>query len=445
MNHMLRKVIIVLSVILLFFVATMIYVLYGIYDTNSIKLDSNHKELVTLSKNDNQNVVLDEVGVKNDFKKEDLLIDEITTDDIESDTETTDAKILTPEEKYKAKDDFVKIDTREKKDTFCFVGDIFLSRRPRAAYDEKGIDGIIDSGFKKILDGSDFNIGNLECSITDDEENVADKTFTFALPTKYVKALTETGINLLTLANNHILDYGTDAMLNTIKELDNNEISHIGAGKNIEEARTCFIKEIDGKRYALIAASAVLPSDSWKAGDDRAGIFDGYNLKELCNELRNVRPFVDKVIVYMHWGRELDTVSNDWQKNIGRRLIDVGADLVIGTHPHVTQEIEYYKNVPIVYSLGNFIYGGTMRDMMLVEAVFDYSIDKNGQLQLIVVPGVTSYEQVKRYWKKETIKEKIQELQDKSSTCYIGDNGYVFTMEQVEAALNTLASSEKIN
>ena len=137
----------------------------------------------------------------------------------------------------------------------------------------------------------------------------------------------------------------------------------------------------------------------------------------------------------MHWGRELETVSNTWQKQYARRIVDAGADLVVGSHPHIVQEIEYYKNVPIVYSLGNFIYGGTMRDTMLVTATFDYSIDKNGQLQLIIYPGISSYERVKKDWNKDEIAAKIKELQDKSSTCYIGDNGYVFTMEQVAEAL----------
>lgn len=181
-----------------------------------------------------------------------------------------------------------------------------------------------------------------------------------------------------------------------------------------------------------------MPSESWKATYDRAGVFNGYDISELCDEVKKVKPFVDKVIVYMHWGRELETVSNTWQKQYARRIVDAGADLVVGAHPHMVQEIEYYKNVPIIYSLGNFIYGGTMRDTILVAATFDYSIDKNGQLQLIVYPGVSSYEKVKRYWKKEEIAVKIKELQDKSSTCYIGDNGYVFTMEQVMEALRGL-------
>ena len=144
----------------------------------------------------------------------------------------------------------------------------------------------------------------------------------------------------------------------------------------------------------------------------------------------------------MHWGRELETVSNTWQKQYGRRIVDAGADLIVGAHSHTIQEIEYYKNVPIIYSLGNFIYGGTMRDTILVTATFDYSIDKAGQLQLQIFTGISSYERVKKDWNKEEIAVKIKELQDKSSTCYIGDNGYVFTMEQVAAVLSSMENQQ---
>jgi poly-gamma-glutamate synthesis protein (capsule biosynthesis protein) len=422
-----RNIIIVVSVLVVICFATVMIVLYG----NKNDKNATIEEQTMLETTRQVSIYLEET---NDRATHSTVEEEKKEDAI------AETRFLTPEEKYKASDNFVKKGTREKKDTFCFVGDVFLSKKPRTAYDDKGIEGIIDEGYLNILKDSDFNVANLECSITDDTENAENKIFTFALPTEYITPLKEVGFNLFTIANNHILDYGTDSMLNTIKALDENNFIHIGAGKNIEEAKTAYIKEIEGKRYAFLSASSVLPNDTWKATHDREGVFNGYDISELCDEVKKVKPFVDKVIVYMHWGRELETVSNTWQKQYARRIVDAGADLVVGAHPHMVQEIEYYKNVPIVYSLGNFIYGGTMRDTILVAATFDYSIDKNGQLQLIVYPGVSSYEKVKRYWKKEEIVVKIKELQDKSSTCYIGDNGYVFTMEQVAEALSNIAN-----
>ena len=446
MSKIYRKIIIIVSILVVICFAAVMFVLYGnkksdgIYLNETIVIDDE-----SYDKKENETADSNELSEATEVIKENEK-ENVNDNATENENESESIAIpLTSDEKYKASNNFKKVDIREKKDVFCFAGDVFLSKKPIAAYDEKGLDGIIDESYLKILKNSDLNIANLECSITDNIENAEDKTFTFALPTKYVKPITEIGIDLFTMANNHSLDYGANAMLNTIKVLNDNKILHIGAGKNIEEAKRAYIKEIDGKRYAFLAASAVLPSDNWKATETRVGVFDGYDIRELCEEIKIVKPYVDKVIVYMHWGRELETVSNTWQKQYARRIVDAGADLIIGSHSHIVQEIEYYKNVPIVYSLGNFIYGGTMRDTILVTATFDYSVDKAGQLQLQIFTGISSYERVKKDWNKDEIAAKIKELQDKSSTCYIGDNGIVFTMEQVAEALKQLESSGEIN
>ena len=99
---------------------------------------------------------------------------------------------------------FEKVGTREKKDVFCFAGDIILAEKPRIAYDKGGIDAIVDKGIRLLFNNSDFNVANLECCITDEAVDKADKEWTFALPTKYIKVIKEAGIQLLTLANNHI-------------------------------------------------------------------------------------------------------------------------------------------------------------------------------------------------------------------------------------------------
>ena len=431
MNRFLKNAYVIILTIVFVCIFSILIVKYGMFDSDYIlKNEETSKTLTTIEKLNELKTLLDESFGKETKEEEQIEETEETVED-ESD-----------EEYLKPGEDFKPVETREKIDRFCFVGDMYMSKHPRNAYDKKGISGIVDAGYLNILKKSDLNVANLECSITDVKDNEADKTFTFALPSKYVKAFKEIGINLFTLANNHILDYGEDAMINTIKVLDENKISHIGAGKNIKEAKRIHIEEISGKRYGFISASSVLPYENWKAGDDSAGVLDGYNIKTVCAEIKKAKPYLDKIIVYMHWGKELDLVSTTWQKEYARRLVDSGADLVVGAHSHTVQEIEYYKGVPIVYSMGNFIYGGTMRDTMLVEATFNYNMDKNGMLQLTVYPGVSNYEKVVRTWNKETLLERYKELQDKSSTVYIGDNGIVFTMAQVEEGLKALAEKE---
>ena len=333
---------------------------------------------------------------------------------------------------YSPNKDFKKVGIREKKDVFCFAGDLILAEKPRVAYDNGGIDAIVDKGIRLLFNDSDFNIANLECAITDEAISPEDKEWTFALPTKYVKAIKEAGIQLLTLANNHILDFGTEALMNTIKILDENGILHIGAGKDLREASKIYIKEIEGKRYAFIGASAVIPKDSWKATDDRAGVANGYDTFEICSRIYKLKQYVDKVIVYIHWGKELEVRTGEMQRLIGRRLVDAGADLVVGTHAHVVQEIEYYNNVPIVYSLGNFVYGGTMRDMIILKATFDYSKNEKGDLEIRIYPGVANYQKVSRYYDETVLKDKIDEINRKNYNCYIDYLGIAHIENKVD-------------
>ena len=320
--------------------------------------------------------------------------------------------------------DFVKTTKREKKDVFCFAGDVYFSRRVREAYDKDGIDAILDKSYINELKAADLSVGNLECCITDDVDTPEDKTWTFALSSEYANGLKETEIDLFTLANNHILDYGLPALDDTIKALDSKGIAHIGAADNLYDAKKVYIKEIDGKRYAILAASAVLPNDFWKASKERGGVFNGYDAGAVAAEVKLLKNYFDKVIVYMHWGVELEETSNDYQKTAARRVIDAGADLVVGTHAHVVQEIEYYKGVPIIYSLGNFIYGGQVRDIIMLKATFDYSKNEKGTLTIKVMPGVSNYQKTKRYWN-DDLSLRLENLTLKSVNCTIDEGGMV--------------------
>jgi len=323
-----------------------------------------------------------------------------------------------------------KILTREKKDRLVFVGDIFFSNNIRRSYNDGGVDAIISESFRKVLESSDLNIANLECSITDDDDKPYDKTYVFALPTKYASALKEIGIGLFTLANNHILDFGVDALSKTMEILDNLGIAHVGAGTTLQEAKKAYIKVVEGKKYAIIGASAVLPDVSWIASESRGGVYNGYNIEKVAEDIKDIKSLCDKVIVYMHWGKELEGESNKTQKAFAHKLVDAGADLVIGTHPHITEEVEYYNGVPIVYSLGNFIYGGQSRDMYMCEAIFDYSDNPDGSLRLKLYPGISGYKSTREYDTDRETQNKIINLNKKSRECYIDKDGYVYSLDE---------------
>lgn len=186
--------------------------------------------------------------------------------------------------------------------------------------------------------------------------------------------LTFAGFDGLSIANNHILDWGSDALEDTIRILKENGIQPAGAGMNYEEANVPAIFAIRGMRLAILAYTTLYPQ-SLEARKNSAGVssFDLEGAKEKIRGLKNSGA-ADIVIVSIHWGDEYEAHANDEQKMIARALIDAGADLIIGHHSHVVQEVEKYKNSWIAYSLGNFVFDQgfskeTMEGLMLKATV----------------------------------------------------------------------------
>lgn len=271
--------------------------------------------------------------------------------------------------------------------SLVFAGDVLLSDHVLAAYERGGgIRGVVDEGFAQIIDSSDCFIVNQEFPFSDRGTAAPDKQFTFRLPPERVSILQEMGIDLVTLANNHALDFGTDALLDTVDVLDQAGIAHIGAGKNLDDAKEPVYKEMGGMTFAFIGASRVIPEVSWNASSSKPGMLTSYDPALLLEEIRTAEAQADYVVVYIHWGIERKERPESYQRTLGQQYIDAGADLVIGSHPHVLQGLEYYKGKPIVYSLGNFVFGSSIPRTMVLQA----EIEPDGTTALRLVPGTSS-------------------------------------------------------
>ena len=192
----------------------------------------------------------------------------------------------------------------------------------------------------------------------------------------------EMGIDLVTLANNHALDFGTEALSDTFSTLDQYGISYIGAGEDYERAKQAAVYELDGKTVAVLAASRVIPVVEWNILNRQPGMFCTYDSTALEEEIRACKELYDYVIVYVHWGVMEMERPEDYQRSMAYRYIDAGADVVMGTHPHVVQSIEFYQGKPIFYSLGNFLYGTTIKRTMLLQL----EVDGGGVLQSRIYP-----------------------------------------------------------
>jgi len=225
---------------------------------------------------------------------------------------------------------------------------------------------------ERFLKNADFNVVNLECPITDTGTPFKDKKFIFKLPREYSFILKEGAINVVTLSNNHIMDYGVEGLISTLDVLNKNGIKYTGAGQNEEDAREPVILEKNGVKIGILAYSATFPREYW-ATDKRPGTAFPFRNK-VKNDIKNLRNIVDFLVVSFHWGAELLDTPKTYQKVLAKFAIDNGADLVIGHHPHVIQWPEIYRGKFIFYSLGNFIFGS-------------YSDNSSGAILNLIIDG----------------------------------------------------------
>ena len=264
--------------------------------------------------------------------------------------------------------------------TLLFVGDIMLSRSIGNIM-EKNKNYLFPFEFSiDFLKKADLTFGNLEGPISDKGKNQG-SIYSFRADPKVVEGLIESGFDILSIANNHIFDWGEPALLDTIDRLEKNNISYIGVGKNYQEANEIKIKEINGTKFGFLGLTSLYPKSFW-AKDNRVGLteFDEDKILEKIKKAKENK-IADVIIISLHWGEEYQTVSNQFQKNLAHKLVDVGADVVVGHHPHVAQDIERYKDGIIFYSLGNFVFDQnfskeTMEGLVTEIKIKDSKIDK---------------------------------------------------------------------
>lgn len=283
----------------------------------------------------------------------------------------------------------VRIKTEPEDETvrLVFAGDVLLSDHVLNAYERAGgdITGVVDQALLDQAAAGDLFIVNQEFPFSSRGQAAPDKQFTFRLPPERVGILSQMGIDWVTLANNHALDYGEEALVDTLDTLDQAGIVHVGAGRNLEEAKAPAKAEIKGKRIGLIGATRVIPETSWNASSGKPGMLVTYDPAMTLEAIGRLKESCDFVAVYVHWGIERDERPQEYQRAMGKQYIDAGADLVIGSHPHVLQGIEYYKGKPIVYSLGNFVFGSSIPRTALLTVEWD-----GEETRLSMTPAVSS-------------------------------------------------------
>lgn len=267
--------------------------------------------------------------------------------------------------------------------TMAAVGDMMLGGSPLTILQKQGYDYPFAKTLSYFKD-VDIVFGNLEGPLTFKGSSEPGKRFVFrTAPEKVSTALRKAGFTIVGLANNHTYDYGINGLYDTIDALNVAGIAYAGAGINAREARKPAILNIKGSRIAVLSYCLIIP-ENFYATDVEPGIAFGDEASVRADVAASKKQS-DIVIVAFHWGREGTSELEDYQRKMGHVAIDAGAAAVIGSHPHVLQGIERYKDGVILYSLGNFTFGSYTKTAR-VSAIASLSFEFNRVSSLRLYP-----------------------------------------------------------
>ncbi|MCU0846258.1 MAG: CapA family protein [Spirochaetes bacterium] len=238
--------------------------------------------------------------------------------------------------------------------SILFIGDILLSNEVEKRILAHGT-GYPFAKIKDDMKKYNFIVGNLEAPISTRGEMYEDKAYQFEVDPYVAACLKDLEIDAVSISNNHLLDYGEEGMYDTIYYLRQWQIMHTGAGKNLEEAKRPAVFRCGPTEICLLSYCTRPPLDYF-ATEDSAGI-SPFHPEAAYEDITRLKKEGNIVLVLMHWGIEQTKKPQAIQKYYARKMIDAGADGIVGHHPHWPQGVEIYKGKPIIYSLGNFING----------------------------------------------------------------------------------------
>lgn len=311
--------------------------------------------------------------------------------------------------------------------TFTFAGDVLLDDEYAimSTYRANGsvLENCIDPKLLEIMRGADVFMVNNEFTYTNRGTPLTNKTFTFRANPDNVSIMQDMGVDIVSLANNHASDYGEVSLLDTLDTLEGADIPYVGAGRNLEEASKVVYFQNGDIKIGIISATEVerlASPDTKGATENTPGTFRCFQNDDLEVVIKEAKQNCDFLIVYVHWGTE-STDQIDWsQPGQAEDFVAAGADVIIGAHPHVLQEIAYVNGVPVFYSLGNYWFNSKNLDSCLVTL----EIGKDGLVSMRFIPCITSGSKTFLATGVEEIRV-LQYMRDISETVNIDEDGFV--------------------
>lgn len=247
-----------------------------------------------------------------------------------------------------------------------FAGDMNFDDRTGTMQQlkSKGIGSVLSEDVRKVLADSDIMMINSECTFSTRGAPVAGKAYTFRSDPSNVLILKEIGVDIVGIANNHVCDYGLEALTDTITTLDQAGIPNVGAGNNLEEAKRPWYFVANGKKIAFVAATQIERTYNYtkEATETSPGVLKTLHPEKYLEVIREAKEHSDYVIAFVHWGTEGTNYYEADQVDLAEQFAAAGADAIIGGHTHCLQGMTYLSDVPVIYSLGNFWFGSTPTD-----------------------------------------------------------------------------------
>ncbi|MBR5126979.1 MAG: CapA family protein [Roseburia sp.] len=319
--------------------------------------------------------------------------------------------------------------------TLCFGGDISLDEKAvtTAQLDasEGDISKCISPELIKIMQDADIMCLNNEFTFSNNGAPMNGKMYTFRAKPERVSILRDMGVDIVQLSNNHVYDYGKQALLDTFTTLEDAGIDYFGAGHNLEEAMQPIYYTLDDKVVAFVGASRAEKNKMTpQATDTEPGILRCYDTELFLQVIAEADENADFVIAVVHWGTEYSYDLEDVQLTTGKEYLDAGADVIIGGHSHCLQGMEFYDGKPIIYSLGNYWFNDKMLDSMLVELHFSGN-DEEQNLEVKMIPAIQTHATTN--WVDEAEQQRIFEfMKSISVNVEIDEDGIVRERATVE-------------
>jgi poly-gamma-glutamate synthesis protein (capsule biosynthesis protein) len=270
--------------------------------------------------------------------------------------------------------------------TSAMVGDMMTGRHVEEVAEQEGYESLFQYA-KPTLESADYTIGNFENPIVDnpDETEEADKIINLSSKSGAIDGLEDAGFDAVNLANNHLMDYKYEGLNETLQAFENSSIDVVGAGANEDEAHGYTLSEHNGMDVATLGVNDITYANMEQAGPNSPGISTSQDPSAYIDAVQEADQEADLVIVNVHFGQEYDSTPTTRQRQMTEAIADAGADVIIGTHPHVLQSVEVYNDTFIMHSIGNFIFdqGWTRtRDSVIAN----YSLASDGTAHLEMQP-----------------------------------------------------------